>query len=429
MPSVRLLAALGLLTLGIAASVAAPWLAFVALVADVLLALAFLVDLQSARQTRVSAARTWPPLLVQGAPATLLVHLQADRAARVRLREALHPGLAEAPVRAEVEVGPSPVVWRVPLGPRRRGEHDAGPLTLRVLGPLGLAWSQRELLPAAPRRVYPQVRWDGEVGQMLMLAQRRQLGQVPLRLRGLGREPYALREYRAGDPLSRVHWKSSARHGRLIAREDTTEGGARLVVLLDCARTMRALDGGRSKLDHALAAALALLRIANGRGDQVTVVAFSERVERTVRVRGGSRGVAHAYRMLYDLEARLTEPAFDVAAETVLALEPRRATVVLFTSVVDLASAELLRTSLLALRRRHRAVLVNLEDPELWGLARAVPREAPEAFAKVASLGILLANRDLGKKLRRAGVPAATVPADRLAIEALHAYLDASGAR
>jgi uncharacterized protein (DUF58 family) len=304
-----------------------------------------------------------------------------------------------------------------------------GPLTVRVLGPLGLAWAQKDVIGPERRRVYPQVRWEGEVGRLLALAQRRQLGQVPVRVRGLGREPYALREYRPGDPLSRVHWKASARHARLVSREDTSERGARLVVLLDCARGLHGVTDGRSKLDHALASALALLRVANGRGDRVTVVAFSDRVERTVRVRAGSRGVAQAYAALYDLESRLVEPAFDLAAEAVLRLEPRRSTVVLFTSVVDLASAESLRGSLSALRRRHRTVLVNLEDAELWALARSVPSTAPEAFAKVASLGILMGNRDLGRRLRRSGVHAATVPADKLAWEALQGYLAASGTR
>jgi uncharacterized protein (DUF58 family) len=429
MPATRLLVALGAVTLLVAVSVAEPRLAVLAFALDALLFLAFLYDVHAASITPLTAARAWPPLLVQGAPVDLHVGVASPVAVGVRLREGLHPGLAAGPSRVEMWLDRGVADWRVPLVPRRRGEHLTGPLTARVLGPLGLGWSQRELLPGEPRRVYPQVRWEGDPGRLLALAQRRELGQVPLRLRGLGREPFALREYRPGDPLSRVNWKASARHGRLVSREDTTERGARLVVLLDCARAMRGLEGERSKLDHALAAALALMRVANGRGDRVTIVAFSDRVERVVRVRAGARGVAHAYALLYDVEAKLAEPGFDLAAETVLSLESRRATVVLFTSVVDLASAELLRTSLAALRRRHRTVLVNLEDPELWQLARGAPETAPEAFAKVASLGILLANRDLGRGLRRAGIQAATVPADRLAWEAMQAYLSVSRPR
>jgi uncharacterized protein (DUF58 family) len=302
-----------------------------------------------------------------------------------------------------------------------------GPLSVRVLGPWGLGWSQRELIPAAVHRIYPQTRWEGRVGRLLALAHRRELGQSPLRTRGVGREPYALREYLPGDPLSRIHWKASARHARLISREDTWERGRPVVILLDCARAMVALDASKSKLDHALAAALALTRVAQGRGDRVTLVAFSDRVERLVRVRAGGRATSRAYGALFDLEARLAEPAYDLAVETVQRSEARRATVILFTSVVDLAAAELLRESLVRLRKRHRVVFVNMEDADLTALALGVPRSAEEAFAKTSALEALLGNRRLGRQLRRVGVHAVATSADRLAWSSLEAYISVSG--
>ncbi len=342
----------------------------------------------------------------------------------LQLREGLHPALAEAPARRRVRLpAASELDWAIPVVPRRRGEHATGPLTARVLGPWGLAWAQRDLLSGERVRIFPQVRWEGRVGQLLTLAQRRRMGQLAMRTRGLGSEPYALREYLAGDPLAKIHWKATARHGRLVSREDTWERGSRLVVLLECARTMAALAGERSKLDYALAAALALTRVAAARGDQVTLVAFSDRIDRTVRVRPGGRGAAVAYAALFDLEARLCEPAYDLAVEAVSRVEPRRAVAVLLTSVVDIAAAELLRESLLRLGSRHRALLVNLEDPELRRLAASPPATAAAVFAQVASLEIALANRRLARHLRRAAVRVVTSAADRLALSTLEAYL------
>ena len=103
----------------------------------------------------------------------------------------------------------------------------------------------------------------------------------------------------------------------------------------------------------------------------------------------------------------------------------------LLTSVVDLAAAELLREALLGLRRKHRPILVNLEDPELAALARGKPDTVETAFAQVSAMEILLANRRLGRRLQRSGIPVATAPADRLAWEALAAYLQTAlgGAR
>jgi uncharacterized protein (DUF58 family) len=426
MPAARAFQILGLATLLLVAAFLYERLAWVALALDGLVAIGFFVDLRSAARTPLEAARRWPPLLVQESPSEVTVSAitRVRRPVKVVLREGLHPGLAAGPLRREAVIpGPGEVRWTYELVPRRRGEHATGPLTARVLGPWGLAWAQRELLPAEPVRVYPQVRWEGRVGQLLALAQRRRMGQIPQRMHGLGSEPYALREYLPGDPIGKIHWKATARHGRPVTREDTWERSARLIVLLDCARAMASMDGRRSKLDYALAATLALTRVAAARGDQVTLIAFAGRVLRTVRVRSGGRGAWAAYEALYDVEAELAEPAYDLAVEAAFDVEPRSATAVLFTSVVDLAAAELLRESLLRLGRRHRALLLNLEDPELRALAADPPVTPAAAFAQVASLEIQLANRRLSRHLRRGGIRVINTPADRLALEALEAYM------
>lgn len=427
MPAARSFLLLGLVTLLLVVAVLDVRLAFAALVLDAAVVLAGWVDFRRAARTPLLAARRRPPLLVQGAPAGIEVGLVSTgtlRRVTVLLREGLSPALAAEPLRHRLEItGSGETRWAYTLVPRRRGEHLMAPLTARVLGPWKLAWAQRDLLPAEKVRVYPQVRWEGRVGQLLVLAQRQRLGQTPLRFQGAGSEPYALREYLAGDPLAKIHWKATARHGRMISREDTWERGARLVILLDCARSMASMDGQRSKLDYSLAACLALTRVAAARGDRVTILAFSDRVLRSVRVRSGGRGTSLAYAALYDLEAELTEPAYDVAAEAALELESRGATVVLFASVVDIAAAELLRESLLRLGRRHRALFINLEDPELRALAENAPDSPAQAFAQIASLEIQLANRRLAKHLRHGGIRVVTSSADRLALEALDSYL------
>lgn len=426
MPAARSFRILGLATLLLVAAFLDERLAWAALALDLGLAAAALVDYRRASRLPLEAARRWPPLLVQESPAevTLSVRTPAHLPVTAIVREGLHPGLAEGPLRRTLEIqGPGEVRWTYLLTPRRRGEHWTGPLSARVLGPWKLAWAQADLLGSEPVRVYPQVRWEGRVGQLLALAQRRRMGQIPQRMHGVGTEPYALREYLPGDPIAKIHWKATARHGRPVTREDTWERSARLVVLLDCARAMAAMDGRRSKLDYAVAATLALTRVAAARGDQVTVIAFADRVLRTVRVRSGGRGAGLAYEALYDVEAQLAEPAYDLAAEAAFAVEPRSATAVLFTSVVDLAAAELLRESLLRLGRRHRALLLNLEDPELRALAAGEPATPAAAFAQVASLEIQLANRRLARHLRRGGIRVVNTPADRLALEALESYL------
>ncbi len=436
MPAARLLLSLGVVLAILVASVAVPWMAWTAIAFDLCLLLLALVDHRSAAKTDLSAVRRVPPLLSQGTRATIAIEVRtrARRPLTVHLREALHPILAESGRRHEASLAPGGgILWEYQLVPRTRGECLVAPLMARVLGPFRLAWAQRELIARQAQRVYPRVRWQGEVGRLLALARRRELGRTPWRLRGIGSETYALREYLKGDPPSKIHWKATARHGRLVSREETWEQGARLIVLLDCARTMASLASTEtvpwSKLDHALGTTLALTRVASGRGDRVSIVAFSDRVERVVPVGSGARGVRRAYEKLYDLAPRLAEPAYDLASEAALGLGSRYATVVLFTSVVDLAAAELLHAALRRLERRHRPLLIHMEDPELSELARGVPRSPAEAFAKVSSLQILLENQRLARRLRQEGVRVVTTAADRLTLDALEAYLSLFRAR
>ena len=310
----------------------------------------------------------------------------------------------------------------VPLRPMRRGRIGVGPLLARVRGPWGLVWSQRTLIPGETVKVYPRVRWGGRVGQLLALARRRELGSVPVGTRGLGGEMYALRAYQEGDPRSRIHWRATAKRGRLIVREDVLERGAPLVVLFDCGRSMNAPVGRLGKLDYALAAGLAMIRVAASRGDRIRAAAFSDRIETQLAVRSGEAGIRAAYERLYDLQARPVEPLYDVAAEWVRTAASGRATVVLFTSVVDLAASQLLQSAVRDIARRHRVLLVNLEDPVIRALAEDPPTRTEEVFAKLYSLDILLHNRRLAAQLRRRGITTASASADQLALATLESY-------
>jgi uncharacterized protein (DUF58 family) len=50
---------------------------------------------------------------------------------------------------------------------------------------------------------------------------------------GSGTELFGVREYRPGDSLRRIHWRSSARHGELIVREFEPPGVQTLGILVD----------------------------------------------------------------------------------------------------------------------------------------------------------------------------------------------------
>jgi hypothetical protein len=58
---------------------------------------------------------------------------------------------------------------------------------------------------------------------------------------GSGNEPFGIREYRVGDSLRRIHWRSTARRGQLVVREYEPPGVQTLMVVVDPAPPTRAV--------------------------------------------------------------------------------------------------------------------------------------------------------------------------------------------
>ena len=132
------------------------------------------------------------------------------------------PTRAGAPLRA---------VYRIPTS--RRGRHVVGPLDAAITDPFGIArrsFVVREpidvvICPRVHAVVPPRRGGGGEPAAHVE-------GSRAPALEPLG-EFLALREYQPGDDPRTVHWRSSARRGELVVRQDEAASPGRVVLLLD----------------------------------------------------------------------------------------------------------------------------------------------------------------------------------------------------
>lgn len=83
-----------------------------------------------------------------------------------------------------------------------------------------------------------------------------------------GGYPAGIRDYAAGDPLSRIHWKASARRGTLAVKEAEPGESLRLLLLLDSSADTYAELGGAAAdaLEASVRAAAGVARAARSRG-------------------------------------------------------------------------------------------------------------------------------------------------------------------
>jgi uncharacterized protein (DUF58 family) len=137
-----------------------------------------------------------------------------------------------------------------------RGRYEVGPLVVRLTDPFGLCELTRAFPSIDKLTVIPQVhplqaiRLAGEFA-----------GSGDSRARSVavhGEDDAATREYRHGDDLRRVHWRSTARVGELMVRREEQPWESRATVVLDTRATAHRGEGPTASFEWAVSAAASI---------------------------------------------------------------------------------------------------------------------------------------------------------------------------
>jgi uncharacterized protein (DUF58 family) len=151
-----------------------------------------------------------------------------------------------------------------------RGKFEIGPMSVRVSDPFGLvelgrAFHTTVSLTVTPRTVrLPQIplggAWTGS-------------GDNRPRAFATGSaEDVTVREYRRGDELRRVHWRSSAKMGELMVRREEQPWQSRATLFLDNRLRAHRGQGIASSLEAAVSAAASIAVHLSQRGFMVRFV-------------------------------------------------------------------------------------------------------------------------------------------------------------
>ena len=112
-----------------------------------------------------------------------------------------------------------------------RGRFEVGPLVVRLTDPFGLCELTRSFPSVDHLVVIPQV---VPLPMMRLAGEYAGAGESHARSVAVhGDDDAATREYRYGDDLRRVHWRSTARTGELMVRREEQPWESRATILLD----------------------------------------------------------------------------------------------------------------------------------------------------------------------------------------------------
>lgn len=177
-----------------------------------------------------------PPTVETGVPARVVLSLRTPRPVRqsASMREGLPLRFGQSPVfrfPARFPDADGASTYEYQLRSARRGMFPIGPVTAEFSDLFGLARRQHTLGTTDPLVVSPAPQ---ELPATPLGGPRGTEGSVSSPRRGSPSEDdVSTREYRAGDPMRRVHWAATARHGELMVRQEEPVTSPSATLLLD----------------------------------------------------------------------------------------------------------------------------------------------------------------------------------------------------
>ncbi|GAA2555402.1 DUF58 domain-containing protein [Streptomyces koyangensis] len=369
----------------------------------------------------------------QGEMAVTSLHLTnaSSRPLRALIRDAWPPSNAVPETanasrhRVEVPAGGTHDV-HTQLRPARRGEAVAHSVTVRSYGPLGLVSRQATRSVPGSLRVLPPFH-----SRRLLPAKTARLRELDGRTSALGRgegtEFDSLRRYVPGDDTRSIDWRATARRSEVAVRTWRPERDRRVLIVLDTGRTSAGRVGDAPRLDAAMDAALLLAALASRAGDRVDLVAFDRELRAQVRGKAAPQLLPALMDGLASLEPRLVETDPRGLTAEILRSTPRRALVVLLTTLDAAPVEEGLLPVLGRLTDRHTLLVASVADPRLAEMTTA--RGTVVKVYQAAAAHKAQAERDrTAGLLRRRGVTVVDAPPAELASALADAYLSAKAA-
>lgn len=400
---------------------------------DAALLASVVVDfLRSPSPRVVDAGRSVPTPLSLGEPQpiTITVHNHSPHAVRAQVKdeppaelflssETIHrPTLSFqlAPGQMEKEV--------YEVTPLVRGRFPYGAINVRIFSRWGLLSRQRRIRTDEQAVVYPSILAIRRYHLLLRSQRLHESGIRKHRLYARGTEFERVRDYTPDDEFRAINWTSTARRGRLMVNQYQEPRNQSVMLLLDAGRVGAARIGDRSRLDHAVNAALLLAYAALDQGDHVGVLAFADQVLGFVPPGRGHKHLRKVAAGLAAVSARPVESDYDLAINHLRRHVHKRSLVAVFTDLSEEESAKALAQRILAVQPQHVALCLAISDPEVHATASLLPTASGDVYEKAAAVEVVTLRRRAAAVLRRRGVTVVDAPPSGINPEAINAYLE-----
>ncbi len=371
-----------------------------------------------------SATRLLPDKFFHQVPAQIGIRLAITTSIPIRMKLLDRPPLKSRhePVHFSTTAprGGGETVVRYEMTPQIRGPLSFGKLGIRLSSSLGLVARQFTLDLGTTVQVFPRFpAWSEGLQSRFYFAQ---VDGRMSRTYGAGREFHQMREYRRGDDIRSIHWKRSARSGKLIVKEFLPEKGQNVFLMIDGGRLMMAETKGRSKVDWAVASAIALAREALGQRDSVGVAGFANQIHSYALPSNGKPQLSSLVRTIYDFQPQFIEPDYQYVFQWAYRVLKQRCIIIVYTDFADPGLSSELAAQMRFLRRKHRIICCAIGNAGMQNLGFRTTDTLRDALFSAVVRESMDNRSQVMHQLSRAGIDVVDVAPTELSAATLNAY-------
>jgi uncharacterized protein (DUF58 family) len=323
------------------------------------------------------------------------------------------------------EVETSILRWRCEGA--RRGNFAVASTHMEMDSPWQF-WTVRVARPSqANIRVYPDLLTERKNVSAVFL-RRGSFGSRAQRQVGKGRDFEKLRDYVAGDPIEDVHWKASAKRGRLVAKVFQIERTQEVYVAVDCSRLSNRASAEAtpdvSVLDRFVTTALLIGLATEQQKDHFGLITFSDQVHSLIRARSGKSHYGLCRDALFDVQPRLVTPDYDELFSTIRLRLRKRSLILVLTALDDPLLAESFAKSVELVNRQHLVFVSMIEPGRVEPMFKTPVTSDAEVYEALAGQMIWQKLREVEKMLAWRGVRFAAVSNESVAPRVVSQYLE-----
>jgi len=208
-------------------------------------------------------------------------------------------------------------------------------------------------------------------------------GEYRSAFKGYGLSFDSVREYIPGDDVRSIDWNVSARMNHLYIKEYIEERELSIVLIVDISASTL-FGSGRSKKDVVLEFVTFMLHLAQMNNDRISVILFSDRIEKYLKPRKGRKFVLKVLDEILMIEPSGRGTDLPGALDFFQQVTKKRSIVFVISDFLSGRHDEVM-LKMKILGRRHDVIPVQVSDPlekkmKIFGLAEFSDLETGESF-------------------------------------------------